>query len=256
MQCNAMQCNAMQCNVMYVCMYVCMYVYIYIYMGSFIPFTTFKKFCHSWLLTDVVKAEDLTATPWVKRRSLMWAWIRTHGMAQPLLGANAAHGGGGGGPSWALKVKLVCNGHAYLHTDVHWRGCAEKWGMPPNGQFWGENNDQASTSGGTVFSDKPIWERGHREREAQREREGTQREREREREGVGVGVGGEGEGEGALHKTEGRAMLVGFVEALPGQSIVSKCCEWHQPPAEGLLQGPRQIECDPLRESPSLLGDA
>ena len=33
------------------------------------------------------------------------------------------------------KVNLVPNGHAYLHTDVHWRGCAGKWGMPPNGQF-------------------------------------------------------------------------------------------------------------------------
>ena len=51
------------------------------------------------------------------------------------------------------------------------------------------------------------------------------REREREREGVGEEEGGGGGGEGALHKTEGRAMLVGFMEALPGQSIVSKCCE-------------------------------
>ena len=145
-------------------MYV--YIYIYIYLGSFIPFTTFKKFCHSWLLTDVVKAEDLTATPWVKRRSLMWACIRTHGMAQPLLGANAAHGGGGGDPSWALQGEVGTQ-WTRLHTDVHWRGCAEKWGMPPNGQFWGENDDQASTSGGTLFSDKPILY----EREGERERE-------------------------------------------------------------------------------------
>ena len=63
-------------------------------------------------------------------------------------------------------------------------------------------------------------ERG-RERGREREREG---EGEREREGVGE-EGGGGGGEGALHKTEGRAMLVGFMEALPGQSIVSKCCE-------------------------------
>ena len=90
-----------------------------------------------------------------------------------------------------------------------------------------------------------------REKETGKER-GRERERERERrEKREREMGREREME-----REGRAMLVGFMEALPGQSIVSKCCEGHQPPAEGLLQGPRQIECDPLRASPSLLGDA
>ena len=220
-----------------------MYVYIiYIYMGSFIPFTTFKKFCHSWLLTDVVKAEDLTATPWVKRRSLMWAWIRTHGMAQPLLGANAAHGGGGGDPSWALQGEV---GTQWTRILTYWCtlawvcrkvGDAAKWAIL-RGKWWSSINLGRYP---ILRQTHTVWERG----------------RERERDGVGEEEEGGGGGEGALHKTEGRAMLVGFMEALPGQSIVSKCCEWHQPAAEGLLQGPRQIECDPLRESPSLLGDA